>query len=1039
MILSDISIQRPVLAWVISLLILLVGAAAYLGLPVRQYPDVTRPVVSVTTHYTGASPETVESTITNPLEDNLNSIEGIRSISSQSSFGVSSINIEFLSSRDVDAATQDVTNAISKAIDLLPDSPNVSRPVIAKVSASAQPIIWLVLQGKNYSIEQLSQIADLQIKRRVQVLPGVGNVIIGGEHKWAMRIWLDPEKLKAYDLAYDDVTAALRENNVQLPAGQITSETRYFNVVANGQMADPAGYGDLVIRQVDGVPVRIRDVGWVELGSESYDLLAHFNGRPVVGTGIVPQSKSNAVAISDAVHRALPELRDALPPGVTLTVAVDHTEFIRASIDEAIRTLLTAFGLVILVVLVFLRTFWATLIPVLAVPVSIIGAFAGMYLLGFSVNILTLFSLVLAIGLVIDDAIIMLENIHRHLEQGEKPIPAAIHGAREIAFPVLATTIALIAIFIPLGFMQGDIGRLFSEFALTVPVAVGLSGLIALTLTPMLCSRALRLSGSGRGPLGFLERPIDALQRGYGHAVEWAVRHTWTMALAMAINLAAMFGLYLIAPQTFVPVEDQGFILTILKAPQGSNLWYTLHSLEKVEEQFRQIPSVDQFFAAIGIPVGGPASPRTGLVFAHMKPFEKRSVSQMEVVKQLFGRFSAIPGVLAFPLNPPSLGEQATAQDVQFVVLGPRLEELAGFNRQLLEKARGTPGMINVQSDLTIDTPQADVDFERERAADLGIRIATVAGALEVGLGGSHVSDFVMNNKSYQVRAQLAPKYRARPEQIGDLYVRSAAGALVPLSYLVRVSQGYGPDTIYHYDLQRSFTISASLQPSLPLRAALEKMNGYAAEILPENYRTALTGKSRDYQETSGALFITFGAALIFIYLVLAAQFESWVHPLTIMVSVPLALTGALATLQLTGHSLNLYSEIGIIMLIGLVTKNGILLVDYANRLRVQDHELREAAVEAGKIRFRPIVMTSLTMIVGSLPLALASGAGAQSRQPLGWAVVGGLLFSTVFTLLITPVFYLLITGLAERLGLKTVPPSHDWLKRQLDRSPEEQ
>ena len=609
MILSDLSIQRPVLAWVISLLILLVGAASYMTLPVRQYPDVTRPVVSVTTEYTGASPETVESTITNPLEDNLNAIEGIRSISSQSSFGVSAINIEFISSRDVDAATQDVTNAVSKAIDLLPTSPNVSRPVVSKVSSSAQPIIWLVLQGKNYSIEQLSQIADLVVKRRVQVLPGVGNVIIGGEHKWAMRIWLDPEKLKAYGLSYDDVAAALSRNNVQLPAGQLKSDTRFFNVVANAQMADPKGYADLVIREVNGVPVRIRDVGWAELGSESYDLLAHFNQKPVVGTGIVPQTKSNAVEISNAVHAALPELRQALPPGVTLSVAVDHTEFIRDSIREAIQTLLIAFGLVILVVLFFLRTFWATLIPVLAVPVSIVGAFAGMWVLGFSVNILTLFSLVLAIGLVIDDAIIMLENIYRHMEEGDKPIPAAIRGAREIAFPVLSTTISLIAIFIPLGFMRGDIGRLFSEFALTVPVAVGLSGLVALTMTPMLCSRALRLSEPGRGPLAVFERLFERLHRSYGRAAVWGVRHVRTMGVFMALNVALMFGLYTISPQTFVPTEDQGFILTILKAPQGSNIWYTLHSLEKVEKVFAQIPSIDQFFSAIGIPVGGPASP----------------------------------------------------------------------------------------------------------------------------------------------------------------------------------------------------------------------------------------------------------------------------------------------------------------------------------------------------------------------------------------------------------------------------------------------
>ncbi len=1033
MILSDASIKRPVLAWVISLLILLVGIASYLILPVRQYPDVTRPVVSVVTTYTGASPETVESTVTNPLEENLNAMEGIRAITSQSSFGVSSINVEFESSRDVDAATQDVTNAVSKAVDKLPDSPNVSRPVVAKVSASAQPIMWLVLQGKNYSIEQLSQIADLVVKRRVQVLSGVGNVIIGGEHKWAMRIWLDPHNLKAYNLAFDDVTETLSRNNVQLPAGQITSDTLFFNVVADAQVANPQGYEDMVIREVNGVPVRIRDVGWVQLGSESYDQLARFNGHPVVGVGIVPQTKANAIDISNAVHRALPQLRQALPIGVEMSVAVDNTDFIRDSIREALITLLIAFGLVILVVLVFLRTLRATLIPVLAVPVSIIGAFAGMWAMNFSVNVLTLFALVLAIGLVIDDAIIMLENIYRHMERGERRIPAAIHGAREIAFPVISTTITLIAIFIPLGFMRGDIGRLFSEFALTVPVAVGLSALVALTMTPMLCSRFLRLSSPDKGVLAFSERFFTRLRDGYEKTAAWSVRHRWTVSLFMILNLAAMAGLYTLLPQTFVPVEDQGFFLTIIKAPQGSNLWYTLHYLQQVEQDIDQIPAVQQYFSAVGIPVGGPASTRTGFVFARLKPFGRRDLSQMAVVQQLFGQFSRITGVLAFPINPPSLGEQATAQDVQFVVLGPDLDTLAKINEQLLEKARSTPGMINVQSDLTIETPQIDIDFRRERAADLGIPILDISRALEVGLGGAHVSDFIMNNKTYQVLAQIEPRYRAKPEQISDLYVRSAAGDLVPLSYLVAVKTGYGPDTIYHYNLQRSFTISASLQPSLPLSTALKEMQRYAAGLLPQRYDTALTGKSRDYVETSGEIFFTFGASLLFIYLVLAAQFESWAHPFTIMLSVPLALTGALGALLLTGNSLNLYSEIGIIMLIGLVTKNGILLVDYANRLRMQGMELAAAAVEAGKVRFRPIVMTSLTMIVGSLPLALATGAGAQSRQPLGWAVAGGLLFSTIFTLLVTPVFYLLITRLAEKLGLKTVPPGAGWIEEHLE------
>ena len=993
MILSDISIKRTVLASVMSLIILLMGIGAYLSLPVRQYPDVTRPVVSVTTTYTGAGPETVEATITDPLEENLNEIDGIRSISSQSSFGVSAINIEFVSTRNVDAATQDVTNAVSRAVNKLPNSPDVGRPVVSKVSSNAQPIMWLVLQAPNYSLEQLTQIADLIVKRRVEILPGVGNVIIGGEYQWAMRLWLDPNRLSAYGLSIEDIVSALNQNNVQLPAGQIKSDSLFFNVVANGQMTDPKDYADLVVREVNGSPIRIRDVGWVQLGSQSYDTIARFNGAPVVGVGVVPQTKANAIDISNEVRRVLPAIRTAIPPGVGLHVAVDTTDYIRDSIHEVTVTLLITFCLVSLVVMIFLHTFRATIIPVLA------------------------------IGLVIDDAIIMLENIYRHQEMGEERFEAAFKGAREIGFPILATTVSLVAIFIPLGFMRGDVGRLFTEFAISVAIAVGISGFVALTMTPMLCSRLLRLSKPRQGFLSWSFRFFDRMNALYGSVVTWSVHHRKTIGFFMLLNIAGAAGLYLHSPKTFTPVEDVGYFLTIIKAPEGSNLWFTLHYLEDVEKDVGAVPAVEQYFAAIGIPVGGPASPRTGIVFARLKPFNERRMSQMQVVSKLFPEFMAIPGVLAFPINPPSLGESSTAQDVQVVVLGPRLEKLAEINKALLAKARSTPGMINIQSDLTIETPQLNVDFHRERAADLGIPIYDVASALQVGLGGSHVSDFIMNNKSYEVLAQLAPKHRARPGQIDDLYVRSRSGALIPLSYLVSVTNSFGPDTIYHYDLQRSFTVSGSLLPMLPLGRALDKMEGYAKELLPADYSMALTGPSRDYKETSASLYLTFGVSLVFIYLVLAAQFESWVHPLTIMLSVPLALTGALLSLVLTKNSLNIYSEIGIIMLIGLVTKNGILLVDYGNHLRAEGHDLIHAAVEAGKIRFRPILMTSLAMIMGSLPLALATGAGAQSRQPLGWAVVGGLVFSTVFTLMVTPVFYILITRLAERLGLKTIPP----------------
>ncbi len=1021
--LSDTSISRPVFASVISLIILLTGLAAYFGLPVRQYPDVSNPVVSVTTTYIGASPQTVESTITNPLEEGLNGIDGIRDITSQSSFGTSAITVEFESSRNVDAATQDVTNAVNKVINQLPNNTNVNRPVITKVSADSQPIIWLVLQGKDYSPEQLSQLADLVVKQRTEILSGVGDVIIGGYQEWAMRVWLNPKKLAAYGLTVNDVVTALQQNNVQLPAGQIKSDSLFFNVIANGQMADPKQYADLVVREVNGVPVRIRDVGWVQLGASSYSSFARYNGKRVVGVGIVPQSKANTLDVSTLVYQALPGIRAALPHGVTLSVAVDKTQYIRDSIHEVSLTLFIAFGLVVLVVLLFLRTFRATIIPVVAIPVSIIGAFSGMWALGFSINVLTLFSLVLAIGLVVDDAIIVLENIYRRQELGESRRVAAINGAREIGFPVLATTATLIAIFIPLSLMQGNIGKLFHEFAITVAIAVGLSGLIALTLTPMLCSRFLQVSHARWGLFVYTERLIEGARGRYAKTANWAIHHRKSVGIFMLLNLLLLGGLYMFSPKTFVPVEDQGLILAVVKAPEGSNLYYTSHYLRQVEAAFKAQPAVKQYFAAAGLPVGGPASPRNAIVFARLQDFDKRSESQMDVVKKLFQPLMRISGALAFPINPPSLNAGATSQDVQFVVQGADFNTLAKLNQQLLDKARATPGMVNVQSDLTNHTPQLEVDFHRQQAADRGISVGALAQTLQTAIGGTHASDFIMNNKNYQVIAQLEPKYRATPDAINGLYVRAANNEQVPLSDLVKVSHSYGPDTLYHYNLQRSFTLSATLLPFLPLSTALDGLQKEADKILPDGYQTALTGQSRDYVETSGSLYVTFAVALIFIYLVLAAQFESWVHPLTILLSVPLALTGALLTLMLAHQSLNLFSEIGIILLIGLVTKNGILMVEYANQLRAGGKDLIFAAVEAGRIRFRPIIMTSLAMMAGSLPLALATGAGAQTRQPLGWALVGGLLFSTVFSLLVTPVFYMLITGLADKLGLRTIPP----------------
>ncbi len=1023
MILSDVSIKRPVLASVISLIIVLGGIAAYLNLPVRQYPNISQPVVSVTTDYIGASPETVEAKVTLPLEESLTQVEGVRDIISYSSFGASSIDIEFVSNRNVNAATQDVTNAVDQALGQLPNDANLQKPVIKKVGTTTAPIIFLAIQGKNYSLEQLTEYAQVIVQRRLQTLSGVGNVITPGARQWAVRVWLNPKLMTAHGVDVSDVVNTLQQNNIDLPAGQIQSTSLLFNVNTHGQMINPKKYGALVIKEVNGAPVRIRDVGWVQLGAQNYTSLVRLNGHPAVGIGIVPQSDANALAISKEVDAALPSIRAALPRGVSLKVAVDKTQFIRESLSEVYHSIFIAFGLVVLVVLFFLHTWRATLIPVLAIPVSIIGTFAGMWMLGFSINTLTLFSLVLSIGLVVDDAIIMLENIYRRQELGEPQLVAAINGAREIGFPVLATTISLIAIFIPLSMMQGYIGSLFHEFGVAVAISVAISGLVALTLTPSLCALILKRSAP-KGPFKLTERAFRAVHASYGRLAGWSVFHRKTIGLVLVANIALMVGLFSLLPKTVAPVEDQGIFLAVAKAPQGSNMWYTYHSMEKIYAAIKTLPPIlMHVFQAIGLPLHGPASQRIGLTFVRLVPFDKRNLSQMAMVRKLIPKLEQIPGVKAFALNPPSLGESFTEQDLEFVVMGPSLKKLGKIKGELTKKLSSTPGIINVQTNLANESHEITVDFNRERAADLGIPVAKIAQALEVGVGGAQVGNFVMDTNYYYVMAQFFPKYTAWPGDINNIYLRSASGQQVPLSELVTLHVGYGPDVVNHYDLQRAFTLGATVVPPLSSNAALKIAEQDLHQILPSGYRWALYGPTRDYARASHSLDLTFAIALIFIYLVLAAQFESWVHPLTIMLGVPFALTGALLILWLTGQSLNLYSEIGIIMLIGLVTKNSILLVEYTNQNRAHGAPMAQAAIEAAKVRFRPIVMTTMTMIVGSLPLALATGAGAQSRQPLGLAVIGGLAFSTLFILVVTPVFYLFITSVAERLGLKTLPP----------------
>ena len=1021
MIISDLAIKRPVLSIVLNVLIMIAGFVAYQALPVREYPDVETVVVSITTTYTGASSETIESTVTQPLEEVLNGIDGIKSISSISSTGVSTINIEFVPSRDIDLAATDVNNVVQSALGKIPQS--ADKPIISKTQANSQALMWIVLQGGKYSPEELTDIADRIVKTPLQVLPGVGSILIGGQRKYAMRIWLDPEKMAAHGVDASDIKNTILKNNLLLPAGKIEGETRKFNIYANAQIADPKVFSNLVIRNQNGILVRIKDVGGVELGAANYDTLVRYNGRPVISVGIIKQSKANELQVAREVKEILPRIKQTLPKDVSIEIAVDNSRFVKESLKEVTNTILIAVALVVMVTFVFLRAVSPTVIIALAIPPSIIGHFAGLKILGYSVNVITLLALVLAIGLVVDDAIVVLENIFRHQEHGENKSDAAINGSREIVFPVLATTISLVAIFIPLSLFTGYTGRLFKEFAVSIAISVAISGFVALTLTPTLCSKYLKYTSKHGMIYHFLENLFNSLNKTYEKNLKWTLAHSLNIVIFIFIIMFGIAGLFIVIPKTSIPVEDRGVFLALVKSPQGSTLAYTNHTQLEVEKEVAKIPEVAGYFSVIGLAIGGPPNTSNGIVFSRLKHWHDRKVKQQTIVQTLFPKLIGLPGSLVFVLNPPSLGQSSISKDVQFIIKGSsnNLEELAKVNNSILDKVRQIPGLINVDSDLLISTPQVDIVFDRDCASDLGVPVSEILNSFQSLFSEGRINDFVLRNKQYDVISALLPKYKSLPEQINHIYIHGKNGGMIPLSSFVKVITKIAPAQVNHYNLQRSVTISASLAPGFPLGKALDEINKIAKNELPTGYTTALAGASREFAETSTEIYFTFAIAIIFIYFILAGLFESFIYPFIILFSVPLAIFGALLTLLITGDTLNLYSAIGIILLVGLVTKNAILIVEYINQSRAKGVELLLAVAEGCKVRFRPILMTSTTMILGALPLVFATGAGAESRHPMGLAIVGGLVFSTVFTLVVIPVIYIMMVRIAERFNISTV------------------
>ena len=1007
--LSEIAIQRPVFATVMSLAILLLGYISFTRLPVREFPETDPPIVSVTTLYRGASPNVVETEITDVLEEQFTTIESVKTITSSSREQGSVITIEFELSRDVDEAANDVRDRVSRVSGQLPRE--AEDPIVAKVDVNAQPIMWLAVSSDQHTTLELSDVADRIIKERLQRLPGVGNVFIGGERRYAMRVWLDPLRMAAYGLTVQDVERAVRTENAEIPGGRVEGTEREFAVRTRGELNTPEGFGAIIVANRDDQIVRLDQIAQVEIGPEDERTRTRFNGSPTVGMGIVKQKQASTLDVAAAVREALPELQALLPGGMRIDLAYDSSGFIQASVTEVQKTILIALGLVVLVVLVFLKSLRATVIPILAIPVSIVGAFTVAYALGFTINILTLLALVLAIGLVVDDAIVVLENIVRHLEMGKSRRKAAFDGVREIGFAVVATTMALVAVFIPVAFLTGSVGRLFREFGITLAVAVALSSFVALTLTPVLCSRLLSRVDRSK-PRTWAERSFDAffdwLGNTYTATLRFSLRSRPLVILGGLVLVAVAGWIFTRLPEELVPTEDRGTAFGIVLAPEGATLDYTDRYMTMIEDQLLPLPERRGLFTATGLGFGGPGQVSNGFVFLNLKDLSERDRKQQEIVQEMFPRLLGIPGVLAFLINPPSLGSRFSSSDVEYVLQADSYEELNQAVGTMMTRAQELGYLVNLDTDLRLNKPELRIDIDRERASGLGVSVTDIGTTLETYLGGRVVGNFKRGAKQYDVIAQMRPAGRATPDIIEQIYLRGVGG-LVQLANVVTVSETVAPKELNHFNRVRAAKITANLAPGVGIGKALDDLDAIWRNDLPRTVKRDLAGQSREYRDSKGTLYFMFVLALVFIFLVLSAQFESFVDPLTILLSVPLAVFGALLSLWIFDQTLNIFSRIGLIMLIGLVTKNAILIVEFANQLRARGMEIAEAVIEASRIRLRPILMTSFSTVFGILPIAIGLGAGAESRRPLGIVVVGGVMFSTFLTLLLVPVVYSLL------------------------------
>ena len=1002
--LAETSIKRPVLATVMSLVIVLFGITGFTFLGVREYPAVDPPIVTIQTRYPGANPQVIASQITEPLEAVINGIAGIRTMASESREERSTITVEFTLDTNLDDAANDVRDRVARAVRNLPV--DADPPVVEKADADSTPILFLSMRSEQRDILEVSDLADRLIRERMETIPGVSSVRIFGEKRFAMRLWMDPVKLAVHGLTPLDVQAALDAQNVDLPSGRLEGSTTELSLRTLGRLNTPEDFENLIIKESGGRQIHFRDVGNAELAAENLRTGTKEGLLFSIGVAIIPQPNTNAIAIADEFYKRLEIVKKEVPSDVTVEIGYDFTRFVRRSVSEVKETLVIAFGLVALIIFLFLRDWRSTIIPVIAIPVSIISGFFIMYLAGFSINVLTLVAIVLAIGLVCDDAIVVLENIYTKIEDGMPPLEAAIKGSKEIYFAVISTTVALAAVFLPIIFLSGLTGRLFREFGITLAGCVLVSAFVALTLSPMMCRYLLKKHDGNANWFYRVTEPFFVfLGTSYRALLRIFLKVRWAAFLILAGNAILIGWLVKVVPRELAPLEDRENIRINVNAPEGSSFEFTESWMDKIATYVDDsIPETYRTFTIMGGMGRTEASIASQNIY--LKPPEERTRSQAEIHKQILEDMNAFTGVRAFATQPPTIGDRRSGQPLSYVLQASNLESLIEVLPKFLAAASQSPVLKQIDADLKVNRPEGIISINRNKAAELGISVEQIARTLEFAYSGRRFGYFLKNGKQYQVIGQMQRQDRNDPGDLKKLFVPAKGGTMVSLDNIVTFEESASPAAIFRFNRSVSATIQGTPAPGKTIGDGIVELDRIAAEVLPEGFQTTLAGQSRDFAESSSSLLFAFLLALLIIYLVLAAQFESFIDPLIIILTVPLSLAGALLTLHFTGQTLNVFSQIGIIMLVGLVTKNGILIVEFANQRKEQGMKKLEAVLDASVSRLRPILMTSLATILGILPIALSLGASAGSRQSLGIAVVGGLIFSGILTLFVVPAVY---------------------------------